>query len=100
LVESKHYIKQIDFSKIYQILKELNVKIWYENPTNLFDGYLKWQGDEILKGYINHQNGIPKNSVGFWKLDKDLYLDKNLEVVLIFNFYSNIMNNESHRRTF
>jgi len=79
LINSKYYIKQIDISNIHQILERLKIKVWYGKPVNLFDGYLRWQGDEMLRGYINHQNGIAKNSVGFWKLDRDLYLDTELE---------------------
>ena len=78
IVLSKRYIKQVDISNIYPIIQQLNIQIWYGNPTNLFNNCLQWyvwQGDthQILKGYINHEC-IPQNSVGFWLPDKDLYL--------------------------
>jgi len=81
LVISENFIKQIDVSNLLSFLKKLNIQIWYGNPVNLFDGCLKWykwQGDthQVLKGYINHQC-IPKNSVGFWIPDKNLYLKDN-----------------------
>ena len=78
LVTSQTYVKQVNLSDIYLILKKLNIQIWYGNPINLFNNCLQWytwQGSthQVLKGYIN-QECIPQNSVGFWLPDKDLYL--------------------------
>ena len=78
LVTSQQFIKQINILNLHSILKQLNIQIWYGNPINLFDNCLRWhiwKGNthQVLKGYID-QECIPKNSVGFWLPDKDLYL--------------------------
>jgi len=78
LVTSQHFVKQINISNLHATLQQLKIQIWYGNPTELFNNCLQWhvwQGNthQILKGYIN-QKCIPKNSVGFWLPDKDLYL--------------------------
>lgn len=57
--------------KMVEYLKEkLNVKIWSGSPDILFDGKLNWTDNG--SGFINHENGIPDNSVGFWIPDMDL----------------------------
>lgn len=57
--------------KMVEYLKEkLNVKIWSGSPDILFDGKLNWT--DSGSGFINRENGIPDNSVGFWIPDMDL----------------------------
>lgn len=57
--------------KMVEYLKEkLKVKIWRGSPDILFDGKLNWT--ENGSGYINEENGISDNSVGFWIPDRNL----------------------------
>lgn len=71
LIISKHNKKVLeDNITMLLVLKRFNIKIWRGNPENLFDGKLKWT--ENGSAYINHEDEIPKNSVGFWISDRDL----------------------------
>ena len=57
--------KMVDYLK-----GRLNIKIWEGAPDVLFDGKLNWT--ERGSGFINEENGLPENSVGFWCPDRDL----------------------------
>ena len=47
------------------------VKVWRGNPNNLFDGMIRFNRGG--SGYVSHQAGLPKQSVGFWLTSKPLY---------------------------
>ena len=53
-----------------EIVEKFNIPIWHGNPDALFDGKLNWTHNG--SGYINEENGIPNNSVGFWIPDMNL----------------------------
>ncbi|PHQ29390.1 dual OB domain-containing protein [Leeuwenhoekiella nanhaiensis] len=57
--------KMVDYLTV-----KLKVRIWKGSPDILFDGKLNWTNSG--SGYINEENGICKNSVGFWISDRDL----------------------------
>lgn len=51
--------------KMVEYLKtKLKIKIWSGSPDVLFDGKLNWT--DSGSGFINKENGISENSVGFW----------------------------------
>ncbi len=54
-----------------QVLDRCSVRVWKGSPEVLFDGYLAWSKGG--SGYISRTGGIPKQSVGFWVSDKDLF---------------------------
>jgi hypothetical protein len=56
--------------KMLQVIQKFGVKIWRGRPDVLFDGKLNWTNSG--SGYINEENGICDNSVGFWISDRDL----------------------------
>lgn len=71
LVKSKEFIELLKpEDRMLKIVEELEVPIWRGNPDTLFDGKLNWTHNG--SGYINEQNGLPSNSVGFWIPDRDL----------------------------
>jgi len=57
---------------------KLKIKIWRGSPDILFDEKLNWTDNG--SGFINKENGIPENSVGFWipdmKLTKRIFYEK------------------------
>lgn len=55
---------------ITYLKEKLKIKIWRGSPDILFDGKLNWTNSG--SGYINKENGICENSVGFWISDRDL----------------------------
>jgi hypothetical protein len=67
-------IYKFSFSSIKKMVEyltvKLKVKIWRGCPDNLFDGNLNWTQNG--SGYINEENGISNNSVGFWIPDRNL----------------------------
>jgi hypothetical protein len=56
--------------KMLQVIQKFGVKIWRGRPDVLFEGKLNWTNSG--SGYINEENGICVNSVGFWISDRDL----------------------------
>ena len=60
--------------KIYNLesyIKTLNIPIWKDSITNIFDGKLLWTYGG--KGYLSaNVKNYPVHSVGFWISDKDL----------------------------
>lgn len=71
LVTSKTYKGTLkDDITMLQVIERLNAPIWRGSPDVLFDGKLNWTNNG--SGYINEENGIPTNSVGFWISDRDL----------------------------
>ena len=53
-----------------QMVERFNAPIWRGSPDILFDGKLNWTNNGSR--YINEENGIPDNSVGFWIPDRPL----------------------------
>jgi hypothetical protein len=60
--------------KIYQLesfIKNLDVPIWRDNISNIFEGKILWQRNG--KGYFSENvENYPSHSVGFWIADIDL----------------------------
>jgi len=67
-VLSQSFRKKAD--NITGLLSEIGIPVWEGSVDTLFEGLLLWTGGGA--GYINEENGIPANSVGFWMPDRDL----------------------------
>lgn len=88
-VISKKFKSYLDEeTKMLDLLKSMNVPIYYGSIESLFESKLRFT--ESGTGYINEE-AVPKNSVCFWVLDRDLNKKE-------FNFKTRYNYNNGSRR--
>ncbi|MBT9100102.1 hypothetical protein KFZ76_20575 [Methylovulum psychrotolerans] len=68
--------KLIGTRNVRNYILNSTINIWRGGIANLFDDLIDFTGNG--SGYISHQNGVPRNSTGFWICNTDLdYDDKH-----------------------